>query len=85
MEDIIKWLQDLEKVILLSSNIILAVLALYNQVRAGKWKETAKFVMFKPDVGAFGKFRRIKSLDFVPKNIRKYYDKAQEELEKEEK
>jgi len=44
LDSIIDTLEDIEKLVLVGTNIILAIFTLINAIRARKWKETAAYI-----------------------------------------
>ena len=44
MDKIIELAQDLEKIVLVFTNIILAIYSIYSTVKARRWRQTADFV-----------------------------------------
>ena len=44
MDKIIEFLQDIEKIIMLCTNIVLAIYSFISTIRARRWRQTAEYI-----------------------------------------
>jgi len=71
MDWFVELMQNIEKLILILTNIIMAAFGVWSQIRASRWKQTAKFI--KKD-GSF-----LAASCVPPKSIETYVDKIRKD------
>lgn len=80
MDAIVEIAQDIEKLVLVMTNIILAVYSVVSTIRARRWRQTADFIgerLYKEEQKTIPTPKTVEKLVFAsPKKLRGYLQKV---------